>query len=432
MGCAELDELEKKVNELFTFRDQYFETHSIEEAGKKQEDVQSKLDEIIKFADEIKETAEKADRVRYLYLLGRARNVQPDHSSQAEELLSRATKLDHRHTAAWNELGACLWKREDAVAAGNCFTRALESGKNPVSLRQLSMVQRQTAPRDPLQRSKQVEESLLKAKEAVELDLQDGVSWQILGNAYLSAFFAIKPDPKLLKQCLVAYQRAERDPAARSSPELHYNRAVCLKYEEQYQAALESFDMAARLFPTWSPPAEREKALLQHLSRVAEMVAARGKQKHKRLLAFTQELTKPRLGMYAEECTVGGRKVKLKPGLLSGLSPGTNTGRLLAGKVVCSVPAEDNVPFTFCLVDSEGSCVAVNVYNLAEGKGVIIGDTVVIPEPLLVTVDVRHKNQMVNFRLIRVQTPLLLAVNGRRPNPDVQAAVFLNTFNMSD
>ena len=73
------------------------------------------------------ESAERADRVRYLYLLGRARNVQPDHSREAEELLSRATKLDHRHTAAWNELGACLWKREDATAAGNCFERALES-----------------------------------------------------------------------------------------------------------------------------------------------------------------------------------------------------------------------------------------------------------------------------------------------------------------
>ena len=45
-------------------------------------------------------------------------------------------------------------------------------------------------------------------------------------------------------------------------------------------------------------------------------------------------------------------------------------------------------------MDAEGSCVAVNVYNLAEGKGVIIGDTVVIPEPVLVTVDVRHKNQV--------------------------------------
>ena len=65
----------------------------------------------------------------------------------------------------------------------------------------------------------------------------------------------------------------------------------CLKYEEQYQQALESFDMAARLFPTWTPPADRERALTEHLGRVAEMVAARGKQKHKRLLAFTQVRT---------------------------------------------------------------------------------------------------------------------------------------------
>ena len=47
---------------------------------------------------------------------------------------------------------------------------------------------------------------------------------------------------------------------------------------------------------------------------------------------------------------------------------------------------------TFCLVDAEGSCLAVNVYNVAEGKGVIIGDTVVIPEPPLAEVDVRHKH----------------------------------------
>ena len=48
--------------------------------------------------------------------------------------------------------------------------------------------------------------------------------------------------------------------------------------------------------------------------------------------------------MYAEECTVGGRKVRLKPCSVSEMTPGVNTGRLLAGKVVCSVPAEDNVP----------------------------------------------------------------------------------------
>jgi len=432
MACAELDELQNRVKSLYLFRDQYFESHAIEEADKKQEQVQSKLDELIEFANSCKAETEKADRVQYLYLVGRARNVTTEHSAEAEELLSRATKLNHRHTGAWNELGVCLWKREDAVAAGTCFTRALEQGKNPVSLRQLSMVQRETAPKEPVERSARIEESLLKAKEAVEMDLQDGVSWQVLGNAYLAAFFNIKPDPKLLKQCLSAYQRAERDPAARSSPDLHYNRAVCLKYEEQYQAALASFDMAARLYPTWQLPVERERALLDYLRRLAEMVTARGKLKHKRLLAFTQDLARPRLGAYADECQVGGRRVKLKPAACSELTPGINSGRLLAGKVVCSVASEDHVPFTFCLVDSEGTCVAVSVYNQAGGKGVIIGDTVAIPDPFLIPVDVCHKGQSVNFRLIRVHTPLVMMVNGRRPHADAQAVISLSTFTISD
>lgn len=34
-------------------------------------------------------------------------------------------------------------------------------------------------------------------------------------------------------------------------------------------------------------------------------------------------------------------------------------------------------------MDSEKTCVAVTVYNLAKGRGVTVGDTVVIPEPFL-------------------------------------------------
>lgn len=32
-------------------------------------------------------------------------------------------------------------------------------------------------------------------------------------------------------------------------------------------------------------------------------------------------------------------------------------------------------------MDAKSTCVAVTVYNLADGKGVIIGDSVGIPEP---------------------------------------------------
>ena len=37
-----------------------------------------------------------------------------------------------------------------------------------------------------------VEQGLLKGKEAVGLDTTDGLSWSLLGNAYLSHFFQVR------------------------------------------------------------------------------------------------------------------------------------------------------------------------------------------------------------------------------------------------
>ena len=49
---------------------------------------------------------------------------------------------------------------------------------------------------------------------------------------------------------------------------------------------------------------------------------------------------------------------------------------------------------TFCLTDRKGKCLAVNLYNLAPGKGVIIGDSVEISEPHFTHVKISHKGQV--------------------------------------
>jgi len=48
------------------------------------------------------------------------------------------------------------------------------------------------------------------------------------------------------------------------------------------------------------------------------------------------------------------------------------------------------------MVDKEETCMAVTVYNLAQGKGVIIGDTVAVPEPYLSNVHFRYKQKVRN------------------------------------
>lgn len=52
------------------------------------------------------------------------------------------------------------------------------------------------------------------------------------------------------------------------------------------------------------------------------------------------------------------------------------------------------VTSTYCLVDKELTCVVVAVYNLAQGRGPIIGDSVAIPEPFMSHIDATYKNQV--------------------------------------
>ena len=49
---------------------------------------------------------------------------------------------------------------------------------------------------------------------------------------------------------------------------------------------------------------------------------------------------------------------------------------------------------TFCLTDKSSKCVAVNLYNLAPGKGVIIGDSVAISEPNFSKIEVQVRDEV--------------------------------------
>lgn len=64
-------------------------------------------------------------RAYALMLKGKALNVSPEYSAQAEELLSKAVKLDPGLVEAWNQLGEVYWKRGDISAAHTCFSGAL-------------------------------------------------------------------------------------------------------------------------------------------------------------------------------------------------------------------------------------------------------------------------------------------------------------------
>lgn len=111
---------------MYLFRDRYFETHSIDEAIKKNTDVEKEMKDTLGKFDECKGYEIDGSRAKYYYLKGRALNVVDRFIPQAEELLSKAVKLEPKLIEAWNELGECYWKNDDIKQAKNCFVGALQ------------------------------------------------------------------------------------------------------------------------------------------------------------------------------------------------------------------------------------------------------------------------------------------------------------------
>ncbi len=56
---------------------------------------------------------------------------------------------------------------------------------------------------------------------------------------------------------------------------------------------------------------------------------------------------------------------------------------------------------TFAIVDSIGTCYAVTLYNIVQGQGVIIGDSVAIPEPYVTHVNFAGSGDQVSVNVTR-------------------------------
>ena len=105
---------------------------------------------------------------------------------------------------------------------------------------------------------------------------------------------------------------------------------------------------------------------------------------------------------------------------------------MILGVVICSVHSEDSVPFTFIMSDASGDCIVVTLYNLSPGKGVIIGDTVAIPEPHFTRIELAWAGEDYRFSLVRVESPLVLVINSRKAGRELQAGVRMSTFTKTD
>ncbi|XP_075425315.1 tetratricopeptide repeat protein 5-like isoform X2 [Ascaphus truei] len=174
-GAEIKSRLQELVDRLYYFRDHYFEAHSVEGAGRKQQDVVQEMEKTILKMEDIDDGWK--NKAFFLMLKGKALNVTSSYSQQAEDALSKAVKLDPGLVEGWNQLGEAYWKKMDVASAKTCFSGALNHCKNKVSLRNLSMVMRQQRSGDAEENSRNIMESVKQAKQAVQMDTRDGTSW---------------------------------------------------------------------------------------------------------------------------------------------------------------------------------------------------------------------------------------------------------------
>ncbi|RXG69639.1 Tetratricopeptide repeat protein 5, partial [Armadillidium vulgare] len=344
-----------------------------------------------------KDSIPPSNRGEYLYLKGRALNIGSEYNKEAEEHLGKATKFNL--PPAWNELGECLYKKGELLGAKTCFQKALNLEKQAVYLRNMSMLMRSLPTENQTEKEENIAKGLEYAREALKLNFKDGHSWLVLGNSYLTLFFSVEAKQEHLKNAKSAYIKAEEDSATCYLPELHFSK-------------FQSLQRATELEPTWDEPRVKLEECKKFLSRLCQFVESRGQLTQRKLNSLMKGISDNCLGPYEKGGTslTGGMKPILVP--LKLLAEGSNENKIVLGRVVCTVVPDSGLPFAFCMVDRDGTCRAVTVYNWANNYGVKIGDAVAIVAPILK----RHKLQcekIDEFYSLRVALPLMLVINKR-------------------
>ena len=260
------------------------------------------------------------------------------------------------------------------------------------------------------------------SKDAVALDVRDGTSWYILGNAYLAQFFQCGQLSNVLKCSMNAYCKAGEDAKVESDPDYHYNRAIVYKYLDDYCNALLFFNNALEIQPQFPDCVRELGSLREQLLKTHSLIQSKGKFKVKKLNSLLKTL---------KEKSSRVTPTKLTLSSFNDLSEGVNASTAIHCTLVSSVVPSVQTPFVAVCIDADLTCFAVNLYNIDSVKGPTVGDIITIPYPNKSTIDITIEGQQLLFGLIRVESPLNVMVNGRQSSKVTVAPLQLTTTALS-
>jgi len=325
-------------------------------------------------------------------------------NSLRHEALLRSVKFNPNAIEAWNALGHCLWERKDLGGAKKSYERAVLVGKTQpaqpseqdkqhqdiekqfqlfwkkqriIALRELSIMIRLVSNtlRDNEKVKQMVSTSFDFAKEAVFLDLTDGESWTIMGNALLCRYLRSK-NMKDMDSALQAYTRALNTPDANVNPQLHYNRANVCKFKQKYQQAFEGFREAKELDPSFDEAHGEVERLTAMMKLIEEIVSKHGGMKKKRLKKFVEQIPEAKAPNALMLIDANGKR------LSNAWKEGIQEGKHLTFKVVQLVNDQTDIPLVFIGTDRNANFFLFSIYNV-HASAIKDGDLVTVQDPEL-------------------------------------------------
>eukprot|EP00512_Aurantiochytrium_limacinum_P005475 CAMPEP_0171510682 /NCGR_PEP_ID=MMETSP0959-20130129/527_1 /TAXON_ID=87120 /ORGANISM="Aurantiochytrium limacinum, Strain ATCCMYA-1381" /LENGTH=447 /DNA_ID=CAMNT_0012048129 /DNA_START=243 /DNA_END=1583 /DNA_ORIENTATION=- len=317
----------------------------------------------------------------------------------AKELLFQAVKLHPRRAGVWNCLAELLWRDGDLKQAHDCLLSSLEQSPDKVTLRNLSMLLRKLEG-SAKEKADHMSESIIRAKEAVALDINDAESWYVLANAYMAMFFAMSHDHRDLESALKAYYRSENLETGRNNPDLFYNRAQVLAFMEHFSSAIADYERADMLDRSLGAGA-LAKSLREQVKSTAMHIDSKGRIKPKRLATLRASLEEYIAQPGHEQISV------------CDLDEGPNTNINIHVKVLMGISASGSPVSTFLALDYKGNIFALSIFHLDETTQSRLGsakENISISDPLLRTTILDNHR----YQSIQVQHPAHVSLNGRQ------------------
>jgi len=393
----DIQELERKSQESAVFR-------TSPEIKEKIQEISKRIDAELNDAD-----ANKTKKAKLHLLKGKVSNLVEEYSKEAEDALSKSLKLNPLDKTTWNILGDILWKKKDYTGARKTFEGCIENcGKSKESLRSLSMVLRSVD--DEKGKVENVKQSVQLAKEAVALDLKDGESWYILGNAYLTNYFVAVQKLDELQNALKAYNQAEARLEIQN-PDLYYNRATVLNYLEQFDLAVENYKRADQADPTLNSQAAIQN-IVERIRVIHNAIINKGRMKQKKLENTVKNIP---CVLTKQPKNLGDKPFEIRS--LTDLAPEKNDGVILSCKITNTISKKGEVPAKFIFVDFKGNFGCISIYHCNDDIYEQIRDQtdIYIIEPRLK--DIKFKpdsEQEMSYKTIQVIEPDKIYVDSKK------------------